>query len=228
MTDKSFPIGSSVLLQNLVNAAKYNGMKGIVQSDVDSTTFRQNVFIVDANKVVAMKPANLKALTSEQGNTSTNGKKRASSNSTAAQGKGSKKSKTYADLKWPKDDSDLLKGSKSTISGQCANCDRNFFGTASKGSNGPFSCLKCGDKFCGKCESNTVHPTYQDWKDFSCCFCEKGLCPKCRDYDERMLRCDLCCKVSCNSLGDGNKKCPKFVPDEYYDGLPLCNNCSNW
>ena len=55
----SFPIGSSVLLQNLVKGAHLNEKKGIVKSRL-STTGRQEVYIFEENKTLAIKPANLK------------------------------------------------------------------------------------------------------------------------------------------------------------------------
>ncbi|KAK1733071.1 DNA ligase [Skeletonema marinoi] len=57
-----FPVGSSVTLQNLVNAAHYNGLCGTVQSGADPQSSRQEVAIdVDGEKkVLAIKPANLR------------------------------------------------------------------------------------------------------------------------------------------------------------------------
>ncbi len=54
----SFPVGSSVILQNLVGAAQYNGKKGIVKSRLASNG-RQEVYVIDADKTMAIKPANL-------------------------------------------------------------------------------------------------------------------------------------------------------------------------
>ena len=54
----SFPVGSSVILQNLVGAAQYNGKKGIVKSRV-TTNGRQEVYVIEADKTMAIKPANL-------------------------------------------------------------------------------------------------------------------------------------------------------------------------
>ena len=56
----SFPIGSNIILQNLIAGAKYNGLRGIIKSNIDTTSLRQNVFIVDANKVISVKPANIR------------------------------------------------------------------------------------------------------------------------------------------------------------------------
>lgn len=58
--DASFPIGSSVVLQNLINGATYNRLRGIVKSDLDPTSLRQNVFIITANKTIAIRPTNMK------------------------------------------------------------------------------------------------------------------------------------------------------------------------
>ena len=55
----SFPIGSSVLLQNLVKGAHLNDKKGIVKSRL-STTGRQEVYIFEESKSLAIKPLNLK------------------------------------------------------------------------------------------------------------------------------------------------------------------------
>lgn len=55
-----FPIGSTVILQNLINGASYNNLRGIVKSNLDPTTLRQNVFVVDVNKIVGVKPTNMK------------------------------------------------------------------------------------------------------------------------------------------------------------------------
>jgi len=55
----SFPIGSSVLLQNLVKGAHLNEKKGIVKSRL-STTGRQEVYIFEENKSLSIKPTNLK------------------------------------------------------------------------------------------------------------------------------------------------------------------------
>jgi len=55
----SFPVGSSVLLQNLVKGAHLNEKKGIVKSRL-STTGRQEVYIFEENKSLSIKPANLK------------------------------------------------------------------------------------------------------------------------------------------------------------------------
>ena len=55
----SFPVGSSVILQNLVGAAQYNGKKGIVKSRLASNNGRQEVYVIEADKTMAIKPANL-------------------------------------------------------------------------------------------------------------------------------------------------------------------------
>ena len=54
-----FPIGSNIILQNLIAGAKYNGLRGIVKSNIDTTSLRQNVFIVDANNTISVKTANI-------------------------------------------------------------------------------------------------------------------------------------------------------------------------
>lgn len=54
-----FPIGSKVILQNLVKGVQYNGQKGTVKSLPDKITLRQNVVLHDTNKSMAVKPINL-------------------------------------------------------------------------------------------------------------------------------------------------------------------------
>ena len=53
-----FAVGSSVVLQNLVNASKYNGLRGTVQSVIDTKTLRQNVLVNGVQ--LSVKPANMK------------------------------------------------------------------------------------------------------------------------------------------------------------------------
>lgn len=55
-----FAIGSKVIIQNLISCPHYNGMKGTVKSDIDANTLRQAVFLVEAEKEIAVKPANLR------------------------------------------------------------------------------------------------------------------------------------------------------------------------
>eukprot|EP00569_Conticribra_weissflogii_P005116 CAMPEP_0171344692 /NCGR_PEP_ID=MMETSP0878-20121228/19943_1 /TAXON_ID=67004 /ORGANISM="Thalassiosira weissflogii, Strain CCMP1336" /LENGTH=527 /DNA_ID=CAMNT_0011847941 /DNA_START=11 /DNA_END=1594 /DNA_ORIENTATION=+ len=55
----TFPIGSSVLLQGLVGAAQYNDKKGIVRSKINASG-RQEVYVFEANKSMAIKPINMK------------------------------------------------------------------------------------------------------------------------------------------------------------------------
>lgn len=56
----SFPIGSSVLLQNLVKGAHLNDKKGIVKSRPNAASGRQEVYIFEAQKSLSIKPANLR------------------------------------------------------------------------------------------------------------------------------------------------------------------------
>jgi len=63
-----FPIGSNIILQNLIAGAKYNGLRGIIKSNIDTTSLRQNVFIVDANKVISVKPINIRYLKNDTDN----------------------------------------------------------------------------------------------------------------------------------------------------------------
>ena len=57
---RSFDIGTPVIIQNLVKGAQYNGKCGFVVSPYNSASGRQNVFIKDANKTIAIKPINMK------------------------------------------------------------------------------------------------------------------------------------------------------------------------
>jgi len=54
-----FHIGASIIVQNLNNDT-YNGLRGIVQSEIDPTSLRHNVFLIQSKKTIALKPANLK------------------------------------------------------------------------------------------------------------------------------------------------------------------------
>ena len=59
-TTTSFPIGSCVLLQNLVNGSQFNDKKGIVKSHPDANSGRQEVYVFEAQRSMAIKPANLR------------------------------------------------------------------------------------------------------------------------------------------------------------------------
>jgi len=59
-TFTSFPIGSSVLLQNLINGSQFNDKKGIVKSILDVNSGRQEVYVFEAQKSMAIKPINLR------------------------------------------------------------------------------------------------------------------------------------------------------------------------
>jgi len=54
-----FHTGASIIVQNLNNET-YNGLRGIVQSQLDTTSLRHNVFLIQSKKTIALKPANLK------------------------------------------------------------------------------------------------------------------------------------------------------------------------
>lgn len=57
----SFPIGSIVILQNLVRGSQYNGVRGIVKTNYDANNGgRQNILLPSVNKIVAVKPDNMK------------------------------------------------------------------------------------------------------------------------------------------------------------------------
>jgi len=55
-----FPIGSSVLLQNLIKGAHLNDKKGIVKSNLIGSTGRQEVYIFQATKSISIKPTNMR------------------------------------------------------------------------------------------------------------------------------------------------------------------------
>ena len=55
----SFPVGSSVILQNLIKGASLNGKKGIVKSQLNKTSRRQEVYVFEAQKSMSIKPNNL-------------------------------------------------------------------------------------------------------------------------------------------------------------------------
>lgn len=59
VTMSSFPIGSSVLLQNL-KSEQYNDKHGIVRSRLDPMSGRQEVYIFDLEKSMSIKPINIK------------------------------------------------------------------------------------------------------------------------------------------------------------------------
>ena len=58
-SSSSFPVGSSVLLQNLIKGAQFNGKKGIVKSQLNTTSGRQEVYVFEAQKSMSIKPTNL-------------------------------------------------------------------------------------------------------------------------------------------------------------------------
>ena len=63
--NSSFPVGSNVTLQNLVKG-QYNGKRGTIQTDEDISSGRQNVLLDGGNKVVSVKPENMKRIDSPQ------------------------------------------------------------------------------------------------------------------------------------------------------------------
>ena len=60
----SFPIGSSVCLHGL-KSAQYNDKRGIVRSSLDPMSNRQEVYLIDLEKTMAIKPTNMKYETRE-------------------------------------------------------------------------------------------------------------------------------------------------------------------
>jgi len=62
----SFPIGSKVILQNLIKGSKYNGKRGIIKSNPDGANDgRQQVLLHDEHKILGVKPKNLKLIEEE-------------------------------------------------------------------------------------------------------------------------------------------------------------------
>ena len=56
----SFPIGSKVILHNLKKGSQYNGKHGVVKSSpTNDNDGRQNVFLHESQKIVAVKPDNI-------------------------------------------------------------------------------------------------------------------------------------------------------------------------
>jgi len=60
----SFPVGSCVVLQNLVGGAQYNDKNGIVKSRLTGNG-RQEVYVFGVNKSMAIKPINMRYLPRE-------------------------------------------------------------------------------------------------------------------------------------------------------------------
>ncbi len=60
----SFPVGSCVVLQNLVGGAQYNDKNGIVKSRLTANG-RQEVYVFGVNKSMAIKPINMRYLPRE-------------------------------------------------------------------------------------------------------------------------------------------------------------------
>ena len=60
----SFPIGSSVILRDLVGASHLNGKYGVVKScpnaGMGTSDYRQEVYVIDAKKKFMFKPSNLR------------------------------------------------------------------------------------------------------------------------------------------------------------------------
>jgi len=58
-TPPFFPVGSKVILQNLVKGAQYNGEHGKVTGPLSQSSQRQKVFIASKNKTLSIKPVNM-------------------------------------------------------------------------------------------------------------------------------------------------------------------------
>ena len=59
-TAAAFPVGTAVIIQNLVKNSQYNGGKGLVLTPLDPSSLRQNVFVANGYKTMSIKPVNLK------------------------------------------------------------------------------------------------------------------------------------------------------------------------
>ena len=59
-TTRSLSVGDTVKIKGLVNASEYNGMRGVIVSELDATTNRCGVRITSKNtKVMAIQATNL-------------------------------------------------------------------------------------------------------------------------------------------------------------------------
>ena len=59
-TPPFFPVGSKVILQNLVKeGAHYNGKRGKVTGPQNQSTQQQKVFVASINKTLSIKPVNM-------------------------------------------------------------------------------------------------------------------------------------------------------------------------
>lgn len=79
-------------------------------------------------------------------------------------------------------------------------------------------CLGCGEFI----EEHDSH----EGEEYKCGFCDRDICGKCLPFSEEgSWRCDGCGAYSCNALGNGSKKCPKFWEKDG-DGpdMPHCGN----
>ena len=58
-TPPFFPVGSKVILQNLVKGTQYNGEQGKVTGPLNQSTKQQKVFVASKNKTLSIKPVNM-------------------------------------------------------------------------------------------------------------------------------------------------------------------------
>ena len=58
-TPSFFPVGSKVILQNLVKGSQYNGEQGKITGPLSQSSQRQKVFIASINKTLSIKPVNM-------------------------------------------------------------------------------------------------------------------------------------------------------------------------
>jgi len=172
--NSSFQIGSNVILQHLIKGSQYNGKRGTIQTDEDISSGRQNVLLDGGNKVVSVKPENMKQVDSSQ-------KKQKSKS--AATGKKSKKV-TYdekAYLNVPFDEKDEAKEL-----GAWWDPKRKQWYVRPNKDVTPFAhwnptpddgkCLGCGEFI----EEHESH----EGEEYKCGFCDRDICGKCLPFSE--------------------------------------------
>ena len=59
----TFPIGSTVVIQNLVNGSQFNGKRGVVQTECISGRYK--LTLLHNNKSLGIKPTNMKLVEAE-------------------------------------------------------------------------------------------------------------------------------------------------------------------
>ena len=68
----SFPIGSKVILQNLIKGSQYNGKHGVIKTNPDGNNDgRQQVLLHDEHNIICVKPHNMKLVAEYSSNNDT-------------------------------------------------------------------------------------------------------------------------------------------------------------